>query len=534
MTEEAVANRRGLGKVASLPKLCLEDFDAAIFDLDGVLTRTASVHAETWKRLFDDFLRARSERTAGPFRPFDVAGDYPRYVDGKPRLEGIASFLASRGIELPWGEPSDREDKATIYGLGNRKNRYFNEHLKREGVEVFDSSVRFLRLLRDAGIKTALVSSSRNAAAVLEAARLTNLFDVHIDGNDLARLGLKGKPAPDLFVLAAERLGTEPSRSIVFEDAISGVEAGHAGGFGHVVGIDRRGEPEALRKGGADIVVSDLVFLGLAGQASKQRGDAPVTNALHRFDEIRARLTGKRPSVFLDYDGTLTPIVARPDLALLSEEMRTVLRGLGARCSVAIISGRDLADVRRLVGLDDLVYAGSHGFDIAGPGGLHIQHEESAAFAAAVEHATQQLRPALVAIEGALVEPKRFAVAVHYRQVADDEVAKVEAVVDRVLNGVPELHKTHGKKVFELRPRFDWDKGKAVLWLLSALKQTGADILPFYIGDDLTDEDAFRALRDRGVTIFVGQPEQTAAHYILDETNEVGAFLKELAGVLER
>ncbi len=173
-----------------------------------------------------------------------------------------------------------------------------------------------------------------------------------------------------------------------------------------------------------------------------------------------------------------------------------MLRGLAARCSVAIISGRDLADVRRLVGLDDLVYAGSHGFDIAGPGGLHIQHEEGAAFTAAVERATEQLRPALVAIDGALVEPKRFAVAVHYRQVADDEGAEVEAAVDRVLNGVPELHKTHGKKVFELRPRFDWDKGKAVLWLLSALKQTGADILPFYIGDDLTDEDAFRALRD--------------------------------------
>ncbi len=286
MTEEAVANRRGLGEVASLPKLCLEDFDAAIFDLDGVLTRTASVHAETWKRLFDDFLRARSERTAGPFRPFDVAGDYPRYVDGKPRLEGVASFLKSRGIELPWGEPSDREDKATIYGLGNRKNRYFNEHLKREGVEVFEFFGAFSAPAARRGNQdgAGVVEPQRRRRA--RSGRLTNLFDVHIDGNDLARLGLKGKPAPDLFLLAAERLGTAPARSIVLEDAVSGVEAGHAGGFGHVVGIDRRGEPEALRKGGADIVVSDLAFLGLAGQASKQRGDAPVTNALHRFDEI--------------------------------------------------------------------------------------------------------------------------------------------------------------------------------------------------------------------------------------------------------
>jgi len=258
-----------------------------------------------------------------------------------------------------------------------------------------------------------------------------------------------------------------------------------------------------------------------------------VSNALKNFSEIRARLAGRRPSVFLDYDGTLTPIVARPDLALLSDTMRATLRGLAAHCSVAVISGRDLADVRDLVGLDNLVYAGSHGFDIAGPNGLRIEHVQGAAFAAAVERAAGLLRPALAAIEGALVEPKRFAVAVHYRQVAADEVADVEAVVDRVLKAVPELEKTHGKKVFELRPRFDWDKGKAVLWLLSALEQTGADILPFYIGDDLTDEDAFLALRSRGITIFVGKPEGTAALYALEDPDAVGAFLSELTRLLD-
>jgi len=524
-----VSDRHRHADRASSPQLSLKDFDAAIFDLDGVITRTARVHAAAWKRLFDDFLRARAHRTGEPFRPFDATDDYLRYVDGKPRFGGVASFLQSRGIELPWGEPNDGEDKATIYGLGNRKNRYFNEHLKRDGVEVFDPSVRLLLALRAAGIRTALVSSSRNAAAVLEAAGLTNLFDMRIDGNDLAQLGLKGKPAPDLFVLAAKRLGSEPSRSIVFEDAISGVAAGRAGGFGHVVGIDRRGAPEALLKAGADIVVSDLAELHVGGTMSKE---APVKNALERFDEIGAQLTSRRPSVFLDYDGTLTPIVARPDLAVLSDQMRSTLRDLAARCSVAIVSGRDMADVRKLVGLDNLVYAGSHGFDIAGPGGLRIQHEQGAAFTAAVERATERLKPALAGIEGALVEPKRFAVAVHYRQVADDEVAAVEAVVDRVLQAVPELKKSGGKKVFELRPRFDWDKGKAVLWLLEALGQTGGDVLPFYIGDDLTDEDAFRALQDRGITIYVGRPEQTAARYVLADTEQAGAFLTKLTSVL--
>ncbi len=257
-----------------------------------------------------------------------------------------------------------------------------------------------------------------------------------------------------------------------------------------------------------------------------------MQNALQDFSDIRRRLTGKRPVVFLDYDGTLTPIVARPDLAVLSDRMRAELAELAAMCTVAVVSGRDLADIRRLVGLDGLIYAGSHGFDITGPDGLHIQHEQGAAFIEAVREAAERLRPATAGIQGALVEPKRFAVAVHYRQVADADVAQVEAAVDAVLAQLPTLRKTHGKKVFELRPRFDWDKGKAVLWLLQALKLDGPNVLPFYIGDDLTDEDAFAALGEAGVTIFVGHPEHTAARYVLEDPEEVGAFLTKLAGAL--
>lgn len=257
-----------------------------------------------------------------------------------------------------------------------------------------------------------------------------------------------------------------------------------------------------------------------------------MKNALQDFSDIRRRLTGKRPVVFLDYDGTLTPIVARPDLAVLSDTMRARLAALAAKCTVAIVSGRDLADIRRLVGLDDLIYAGSHGFDIAGPDGLHIQHEQGAAFIEAVRQAAERLRPAVADIQGALVEPKRFAVAVHYRQVADADVAQVEAAVDAVLAEIPALHKTHGKKVFELRPRFDWDKGKAVLWLMRALELDGPNVLPFYIGDDLTDEDAFTALGEAGITIYVGHPERTAARYVLDDPHAAGAFLTKLTGSL--
>jgi alpha,alpha-trehalase len=249
-----------------------EEFDAAIFDLDGVITQTARVHAAAWKQLFDDFLSKRAGQTGEPFRPFDTETDYPEYVDGKPRFDGIDSFLRSRGIELPWGEPSDGEDEATVCGLGNRKNRYFHERLERDGVDVFESSVRLVKALREAGIKTAIGSSSRNAAAVLKTAGLTDLFDALVDGNDLARLDLKGKPAPDLFLLAAKEVGVDPKRAIVFEDAISGVQAGSAGGFRHVIGVDRRGAPHELRQGGADIVVSDLAFLKLQRAPSKPAG----------------------------------------------------------------------------------------------------------------------------------------------------------------------------------------------------------------------------------------------------------------------
>lgn len=515
--------------------LRIQDFDAAVFDLDGVVTRTARVHAASWKWLFDEYLGRRADETGEPLQPFDIDKDYRRYVDGKPRYDGVASFLESRGIALPRGDPSDPPDQETVCGLGNRKNRYFRDSLKQDGVEVFESTVALIRRLRDRGVKTALVSSSRNARAVLEAGGLADLFDVCIDGNDAARLGLKGKPRPDLFLVAAERLDAEPDRAMVIEDAISGVQAGRAGGFALVVGVDRSSQAAELRRSGADLVVSDL-----AGLHIRTRPTAPcqsvhaVPRILDRPGEIGRLLDGKRAAVFLDYDGTLTPIVARPDEAILSEGTRAAVKALARRCMVGIISGRDRADVERLVGLNELVYAGSHGFDISGPRGLKVQHEEGAGFAAAVREAAERLGKVLAGAEGALVEPKRFAIAVHYRQVAEDEVPTVEDAVDRVLTEFADLRKTFGKKVFELRPRFDWDKGKAVLWVLEALGLDEADVVPFYVGDDTTDEDAFAVLTQRGVGILVGCPaRETAARYVLDRPADVRRFLEDLTTVLK-
>jgi alpha,alpha-trehalose phosphorylase len=245
------------------------DFAAVLFDLDGVVTRTASLHAAAWAELFDDFLRRRAAAGGEPFRAFDPRADYLAYVDGKPRHEGVRSFLAARGIELPEGDPADDPQALTVHGLGRRKDALFQRRLRRDGVEVFASTLDLIRALRDRGVKTAVVTSSRNGREVLAAANIEHLFDVRLDGMDAEALGLKGKPAPDPFLKCAEQLGVAPARAVVIEDAVSGVEAGRRGGFGLVVGVDRGGNRAALAASGADLVVDDLGALGVENLAER-------------------------------------------------------------------------------------------------------------------------------------------------------------------------------------------------------------------------------------------------------------------------
>ena len=231
---------------------------ACLFDMDGVLTDTASVHAEAWKRMFDEYLR---ERLGPDAEPFDVARDYGQYVDGKPRQDGVRDFLASRGIELPEGTPDDPPDVDTIYGVGKRKNVLVLKLIEERGVDVYEGSVRFVDAARAAGLKTAVVSSSANTKLILDSAGIADRFEARVDGVTLATENIKGKPAPDSFLRAAELLDTPPEAAAVFEDALAGVAAGKAGGFGVTVGVDRHGQPEALREHGADVVVSDLAEL---------------------------------------------------------------------------------------------------------------------------------------------------------------------------------------------------------------------------------------------------------------------------------
>jgi beta-phosphoglucomutase family hydrolase len=235
-----------------------ERYDAVLFDLDGVITNTAGVHAACWKQMFDEYLHKRATQRGEAFRPFDLANDYRLYVDGKPRFGGVRDFLKSRGTQLPEGSPEDPAELETVGGLGNRKNNLVNEVIEQKGVQPFEGSVRLVKQLCRNGFKIAVVTSSHNCSVVLKAAKLDDFFKVRVDGDVMDAQNLAGKPAPDTFLAAAKLLGVKPARSVVIEDAIAGVEAGSSGKFGLVIGVARKGNTEELARHGAHLVVNDL------------------------------------------------------------------------------------------------------------------------------------------------------------------------------------------------------------------------------------------------------------------------------------
>ncbi|MFN3686006.1 trehalose-phosphatase [Salinarimonas sp.] len=503
--------------------------EAALLDMDGVVTDTALAHAAAWKRLFDDWLGARAQRTGESFVPFDADADYQTFVDGKPRLDGIASFLASRGIDLPRGDESDAPGSDTLWGLGHAKNAHFQAWLGESAVEAFPGTLAFVADLRAAGVKVALFTSSRNAQAVLRSAGIADLFDAIVDGEATAQAGLPGKPDPAIMLEAARRLGIAPERALVVEDATAGVEAGARGPFACVVAVDREKHADALARAGADIVVADLAELAYdAREGLRVKTLRNLPSLFDREDEIRARLRGKSIAVFLDYDGTLTPIVEDPNAARFGEAMREAVVGLARACPTAIVSGRDLPDVQRMVALDAVYYAGSHGFDMAGPDGWRETVALGRAFQPDLAQAADALEAALVGIDGTAVERKSFSLAVHYRRVAPADEARVFEAVERTIAAFGRLKLSRGKKVFDVKPRADWHKGRAIRALIAKLGLDRPDVVPVFVGDDVTDEDAFRAIADRGLCVVVRseEPRPTSARYALDDVPDVARFLQ--------
>ncbi len=506
------------------PIISKKDFDAVIFDLDGVVTKTAKVHAKAWKEMFDQFLESREE----PQEPFDIESDYNRYVDGKPRYKGVKSFLDSRGIDIAYGRSDDVPELETVCGLGNRKNRIFLKIIDRDGVDIFDNTVEFIDRILNKGFRTGIVSSSKNCGAVLKAANLAHLFQVKVDANDAKSLDLAGKPEGDTYLEAANRLEVEPGRAVVVEDAISGIQAGKNGGFGMVIGMPRAGQEKELREAGADLVLKELSKIDL-----KIRID-DLPDALDSFPLIEEGRSKGRTVIFLDYDGTLTPIVSRPEDAVLDQGNREVLTELAELCTVAVVSGRGLRDVKALVDIPNLHYAGSHGYEIEGPEGLKMEHSQAMEFLPVLDKVEKELGKALENIEGSQVERKKFSIAVHYRNVDPAKAGDVEKVVDAKLEENPTLRKGTGKKVFELQPNLDWNKGKALGWLLNALGYEPTEVQPFYIGDDITDEDAFRAIEYHGQGVVVGSGgRETTARFRLDDTEHVMKFLRRLTTIIK-
>jgi alpha,alpha-trehalase len=336
------------------------------------------------------------------------------------------------------------------------------------------------------------------------------------------------------LVRALGAVGVTPARALVVAGSVSTVEAGVAGGFAAVVGVDRGGAGPSLRKAGATLVVRDLREIRAAAYCPPGHDClASPASAIAHAAWLADRMRRHRLALFLDYDGTLTPIVRRPEDARITDSMRALVARLAGLCTVAVVSGRDRADAERMVGVDTLVYAGSHGYDIAGPGGLEHQHPEALDAVADLDAAETELGERLDGIRGARVERKRFAVAVHYREVSDEAAAGTLARhVDEVNAAHAALRKMSGKKVYELQPDVAWDKGRAVLWLRQTLGLDGHDAMTVYIGDDTTDEHAFLALRlgGAGAGIRVGNPDEaTEALFVLRDCDEVEQFLSIVA-----
>ena len=507
--------------------------DGVLFDLDGIITDTASVHASAWAQMFDDFL-SRRPPTAGENHDSFNPSDYRHYIDGKPRYDGVRDFLASRGITIPWGSPSDAgnlgaEDAGpeTICGLGNRKQTLFVADLA-GGVPVFESTVALVHRLIDTGVPVAVFSASRNCEVVLESAGISTLFGVRVDGIVAEELGLAGKPDPAMLLESARRLGVRPGRTVVIEDSEAGVRAARAGGFGLVVGVDRSGGAGSrLADCGADAVLGDLAEVTVR---SIDRRMSSLPDALRSFAQIAGVASARRPAIFFDFDGTLSDIVDEPGEAVLVPGADKALQALAALYPVAVLSGRGLADITTRVGIPGLWYAGSHGFEMTSPDGTYHSNEAAAQAVPLLTRAAEELAERLAPLPGVMVEHKRYAVAVHYRNAEPGAAVAVTAAVHEVGNRSG-LKVTAGRMVVELRPNVDWDKGRTLEWIIDQIASR-EPLLPIFIGDDLTDEDAFDAVLHDGIGIVVSHTEDgdraTSARYALDSPQQVREFIERL------
>jgi alpha,alpha-trehalase len=505
-----------------------DKIDTIILDLDGVVTDTASLHEQAWKQTFTAFLTDFSKKTNKQFQQF-THDDYLEYLDGKLRIQGAQDFLHSRNIDLTEGFDDDPPGFLTVGSIANQKNHLYYQFIDTHGVSAFPDTRTMLIKWRLQGYKLALISSSKSCRYIIDRAGLSGAFDTIVDGNDLITMKLKGKPDPDMFLYTAEKMGSTNNHTAIIEDAVSGIEAAKRGKFAAIIGIARNDHPQRLLKHGAHQVVFTLTELCPQPPIRYIKEIPSFTSTIDEFLKTHAL---NKCSIFLDYDGTLTPIVPRPEEALLSSHTRSLLRKLSQKCTVAIISGRERQEIQSIIDIDSIYYAGNHGFDISGPHNCSYIHPSAKIIEPYLSRAELLVSESLSSIQGILIERKRFSIAVHYRQVNPDRVETIRNELNRICSAVNGLKVTSGKKVFELQPDLEWNKGTAVLWLIEKLLPI-ASLTPertiMYIGDDLTDEDAFREIADIGISVLVGSHDTvTAAKYRLDNVDQVVDFIDSL------
>jgi alpha,alpha-trehalase len=496
-------------------------YDAVIFGLDGVVIDIMAVHARAWATLFDEFLRKR------PLHPSEHHGsfthdDYLHFMDGKPPHDAVADFLFARGISLRSGAPSDSDDD-TVCGLVNRQQQLFRQLLG--DVPVFEATITLVRKLQSVGIGTGVFSPSLDCGHVLRAAGLDDLFNVVVDGIASVPHRFRGKPDRSALAEAVFRLGAPAERVVVVDSSETAVDGARNAGLGLVIGVDRIGHADELLRCGADVVVCDLADVDVVIDLRRM---SALPNALDSYGQLTGVVRFRPLMVFVDFDGTLSPITPDPEAATLVYGAAEALKHLAEQCPVAVLSDRDLDDVRSRVNLPGIWYAGSHGLELMAPDGAYHKNERGCAVIPVIERAAAQLRATLAHVPGILVEHKRFAVAVHYRDVPPEHIGEVIASTRR-LGQWEDLRVISGRKRVELRPDIESDTGTTVSWIRDQVKgQHG--VLPMYIGDDLTDEAAFDAVRLDGIGIVVRHSEhgdrQTAAKFILESPEQVREFLE--------
>lgn len=475
-------------------------FSAIILDLDGVIADTRHLHFNSWVKTFDDFF---SENKLN--KQLSVE-DYQSYLDGKPREEGISSYLNALGVKI---------DESMLENLSKKKNNTYKVLLNKMGPRVFKDSLQAIDLWRRMGIPLAVISSSKNCKFILNEGRIDNKFNVCIDGEEGQHLKLRGKPQPDYFLEASRRLGVAPEDCAIVEDSLAGMVAGKKGHFRSVIGISRPGQTprKKLYREGADAVVSSLLEIGV------------VPHALENNKDLLEHIGMRDIVLFIDYDGTLSEIVARPEDALINESVRNRLRDFSRSFPVVVVSGRDRNDVKSRLGIDHIFYAGCHGLDISGPGCFHYEVEDAVKGIPVLHEAILALTNSLAGIEGVIIEKKRFTAAIHYRMVSQENAPLIEKKIRDVLSTYKNLKIKEGKKVIEVYPNIPWGKGEAIKKLCEIFDLDYSQSVAIYLGDDKTDEEAFKMIHENGIGIKIGEDAPTFATYYLRDPGEVEKFL---------